>query len=120
LCRACGRLYLRSFVDPQADGPRLAGARADNVIGGGDWGEDRLIRDIVRAALGRGHCDPQSERRPALAAPAQPASGYLPLAEALAARSEAARGWNFGPPAHAKPASWLTDRIGALWPEDPQ
>ena len=42
--------FRRSFFsDP--DGPRLASARAGNVIGGGDWGEDRLVPDIMRAAL---------------------------------------------------------------------
>ncbi|MFZ2112986.1 MAG: CDP-glucose 4,6-dehydratase, partial [Solirubrobacteraceae bacterium] len=43
--------YRRSFFSPK-DGPRVATARAGNVIGGGDWGEDRLIPDIVRAAVG--------------------------------------------------------------------
>ena len=111
--------YLRSFFDPRGDGPRLASARAGNVIGGGDWGEDRLIPDIVRAAL-VGAVIPI--RNPNAVRPWQhvlnPLSGYLRLAEALTARPETAGGWNFGPPTEdAKPVSWLADRIGALWPE---
>ena len=50
--KACAELvdgaYRRSFFSA-GDAPRLASARAGNVIGGGDWGEDRLIGDIVRA-----------------------------------------------------------------------
>jgi CDP-glucose 4,6-dehydratase len=114
--------YAHSFFAPVADGPRLASARAGNVIGGGDWGEDRLIPDIVRAAMA-GAVIPI--RNPNAVRPWQhvlnPLSGYLQLAEALTARPEVAGGWNFGPPAQdAKPVSWLTDRIGALWPEDLQ
>jgi CDP-glucose 4,6-dehydratase len=112
--------YLRSFFDPHADGPRLASARAGNVIGGGDWGADRLIPDIVRAALSGAVI---SIRNPNAVRPWQhvlnPLSGYLQLAQALTARPATAGGWNFGPPQQdAKPVSWLTDRIGALWPED--
>ena len=65
--------YRRSFFsDP--DGPRLASARAGNVIGGGDWGEDRLVPDVMRAVLARrDRAGPQPERDPALAARDQPA-----------------------------------------------
>ena len=53
--KACAELvtasYRRSFFSggDGLPGPRIASARAGNVIGGGDWGEDRLIGDIVRA-----------------------------------------------------------------------
>ena len=50
--KACAELvaaaYRRSFFTA-ADAPRVATARAGNVIGGGDWGEDRLLPDGVRA-----------------------------------------------------------------------
>ena len=92
--------YARSFFAPDADGPRLGSARAGNVIGGGDWGEDRLIPDIVRAALS-GAVIPI--RNPDAVRPWQhvlnPLSGYLQLAEALTTRPDAAGGWNFGPAA---------------------
>lgn len=91
--------YRRSFFsDP--DAPRVASARAGNVIGGGDWGEDRLIPDIIRAvASGR----PIAVRNPDAVRPWQhvlnPLGGYLLLAQQLWHSPEAARGWNFGPPA---------------------
>lgn len=80
---------------------RLASARAGNVIGGGDWAQDRLVVDGVRAiADGR----PIVLRSPAATRPWQhvlePLGGYLLLAARLAGSSEAqafAHGWNFGP-----------------------
>ena len=79
--------------------PRVASARAGNVIGGGDWGEDRLIPDIMRAALaGEPVRDPQPRRDPPVAARAQPAQ-RLPACSPrrCASRAELADGWNFGP-----------------------
>jgi CDP-glucose 4,6-dehydratase len=109
--------YTRSFF-ADAAGPRLGSARAGNVIGGGDWGEDRLIPDIVRAVLAG---QPISIRNPHAVRPWQhvinPLSGYIQLAHALVERPDAGGGWNFGPSADdAKPVSWITDRLGALWP----
>ena len=70
------------FADP--DGPRLASARAGNVIGGGDWGEDRLVPDVMRAALAG---ETARVRNPNSIRPWQhvlnPLSGYLVLAQAL-------------------------------------
>ncbi len=89
--------YRRSFfTDPH--GPRVASARAGNVIGGGDWGEDRLIPDIVRAvAAGK----PIAVRNPEAVRPWQhvlnPLGGYLLLAQQLWDSPAAAHGWNFGP-----------------------
>jgi CDP-glucose 4,6-dehydratase len=109
--------YVRSFFADDPDGPRLASARAGNVIGGGDWGEDRLIPDIVRAALAG---EVIRVRNPTAVRPWQhvlnPLSGYLVLAQALVADAELAGGWNFGPPiADAQPVSWIVDRISELW-----
>jgi CDP-glucose 4,6-dehydratase len=91
--------YRRSFFS-SPDAPRVASARAGNVIGGGDWGEDRLIPDIIRAvASGK----PVEVRNPEAVRPWQhvlnPLAGYLLLAQQLWHSPEAARGWNFGPPA---------------------
>jgi CDP-glucose 4,6-dehydratase len=111
--------YMRSFYS-NGPGPRLGSARAGNVIGGGDWGEDRLIPDIVRAALAG---EPISIRNPQAVRPWQhvlnPLSGYLQLAQALVAAPETAGGWNFGPStADARPVSWVAERFGELWPGD--
>jgi CDP-glucose 4,6-dehydratase len=110
--------YLRSFFAPDPDGPRLASARAGNVIGGGDWGEDRLIPDIMRGAMaGR----PIPVRNPEAVRPWQhvlnPLSGYLRLAEAIHASPEHAGGWNFGPRLDdARPVRWIVERLTELWP----
>ncbi len=125
--KACAELvtgaYRRSFFT--GDGtPRLASARAGNVIGGGDWGEDRLVPDAVRAVETGA---PLLVRNPHAVRPWQhvlsPLSGYLQLAEALArgktAAAEAGQDqgtWNFGPEeADARPVSWIVQRLTELW-----
>ena len=93
--KACAELVTASFRDSFfADGPPIATARAGNVIGGGDWSEDRLIPDCVRALeAGR----PVTLRYPDAVRPWQhvlePLSGYLALAQALVdgAEKDAAR-----------------------------
>jgi CDP-glucose 4,6-dehydratase len=112
--------YLRSFFAPAAGGPRLGSARAGNVLAGGDWGEDRLIPDIMRTALSGGVIP---IRNPGAIRPWQhvlnPLSGYLELAQALARSPEYQGGWNFGPPDDdAKPVSWIVDRIDERWDGD--
>jgi CDP-glucose 4,6-dehydratase len=99
---------------------RVATGRAGNVIGGGDWGEDRLIPDVMRAAAAG---TPIAIRRPDAVRPWQhvlePLSGYLTLAQRLWEDASFAEGWNFGPPAEdARPVRWIADRITELWPGD--
>ena len=118
--KACAELvagaYRTSFF--AVDGlTRLASARAGNVIGGGDWGEDRLLGDIVRAVDAR---RPLRVRNPAAVRPWQhvlnPLSGYLLLAEELCRSEDVARAWNFGPRGEdARPVSWIVERLAALW-----
>ncbi len=79
--------------------PPIATARAGNVIGGGDFGRDRLVPDLVRAiAAGQ----PLVLRRPDATRPFQHVldvlRGYLLLAERLATRTAAVpQACNFGP-----------------------
>lgn len=122
--KACAELvvdaYLRSFLPPEPDGPRLGSGRAGNVIGGGDWGQDRLIPDIMRGAMAG---DPVAVRNPDAIRPWQhvlnPLAGYLRLAEALHENPELQGGWNFGP-AHddARPVRRIADRLAELWPDE--
>jgi len=88
--------YRDSFL--RAQGVRLASARAGNVIGGGDWSEDRLIPDAVRAWQ-QGQV--LEIRRPESVRPWQhvldPLAGYLLLAEAMWHRTAAEEAYNFGP-----------------------
>ena len=110
--------YRRSFFsDPE--GTRLASARAGNVIGGGDWGEDRLVPDAMRAALAG---ETVRVRNPNAIRPWQhvvnPLSGYLVLAQAIWESPEHARAWNFGPTdEEAQPVGWVIERLAELWPE---
>ncbi|HET7883079.1 MAG TPA: CDP-glucose 4,6-dehydratase [Acetobacteraceae bacterium] len=106
--------YRRSFLS----GIGMATVRAGNVIGGGDWAEDRLLPDCMRAlADGR----PIALRNPHAVRPWQhvlePLCGYLMLAERLADDPAAFSGaWNFGPADQdAKPVAWIADRVVAQW-----
>lgn len=91
--------YRESFLAEQ--GIALATARAGNVIGGGDWSEDRLIPDAVRAWQNR---EPLDIRRPEAIRPWQhvlePLFGYMQLAKRLYRQPELAGAYNFGPHAH--------------------
>lgn len=90
-----------SYFAPLGDHPaRVAMGRAGNVIGGGDWSEDRLVPDIVRGCLGP--AGRVSLRAPGAVRPWQhvlePLRGYLMLAERLWNGDDSATGgWNFGP-----------------------
>jgi CDP-glucose 4,6-dehydratase len=77
----------------------ISSARAGNVIGGGDWSEDRLIPDIIRSAINN---ETAIIRNPIATRPWQhvlePLSGYLELGKRLLlGEVEFASGWNFGP-----------------------
>jgi CDP-glucose 4,6-dehydratase len=107
--KACAELLTASFRDSFfAGGPPIATARAGNVIGGGDWSQDRLIPDCVRA-LATGQA--VNLRYPDAVRPWQhvlePLSGYLTLAQTLVeAPQSTPRAVNFGP----DPASFCTVR----------
>jgi CDP-glucose 4,6-dehydratase len=98
--KACAELLTGSFRDSFfGEAAPIATARAGNVIGGGDWSQDRLIPDCVRA-LESG--EPVSLRYPEAIRPWQhvlePLSGYLVLAQALVqAPAASPRAVNFGP-----------------------
>ena len=105
----------------------LATARAGNVIGGGDWSEDRLIPDLIRGFQEK---RPVIIRRPTAIRPWQHVldslQGYITLAEQLLAeRAQFASAFNFGP---ADNDAWPVERIvttaaqmwgeGASWVRD--
>jgi len=101
--KACTELVCRSYADSFLNerGVTVATARAGNVIGGGDWAEDRLVPDFIRA-LERGM--PVQLRYPDAVRPWQhvlePLSGYLAYAQALAEGGGSASlpiALNFGP-----------------------
>lgn len=88
--------YRSAFLQPQ--GVAVASARAGNVIGGGDWSEDRLIPDAIRAWQDNALME---IRRPGAVRPWQhvlePLSGYLRLVEQLWHTPALADAYNFGP-----------------------
>jgi len=109
--------YRRSFMQEQGVG--LATARAGNVIGGGDWADDRLIPDILKAFEQH---KPVVIRNPSSTRPWQhvlePLSGYLVLAQALYENPVSySEGWNFGPhDEDVKPVDWILNHMVASWP----
>lgn len=109
--------YRESFLRSSDIG--VASARAGNVIGGGDWAENRLIPDILRAFEAS---NPVVIRNPHATRPWQhvlePLSGYLLLAEQLFKNpDEFSQAWNFGPYEHdIRPVDWILDQMIYLWP----
>jgi CDP-glucose 4,6-dehydratase len=92
--------FRNSFFSDNDSHVRVASVRAGNVIGGGDWAEDRLLPDCVRALrAGRSIM----VRNPRSIRPWQyvlePLSGYLLLGQKLAESGDDCycTGWNFGP-----------------------
>jgi len=117
--------YRRSFFPPERlveHGVAVATARAGNVIGGGDWAEDRIVPDMVRALAAN---EPVRVRNPDAVRPWQhvlePLSGYLTLGAHLAgrggiARDEACGPWNFGPlPSGARSVREVVELLIAAW-----
>lgn len=114
--------YRRSYFSTPSSSVRLASARAGNVIGGGDWAENRIVPDCIRA-LARN--EPVVVRNKTSTRPWQhvlePLSGYLWLASRLHDRTEnipaLASGFNFGPaPASNRTVAALVDELLQHWP----
>ncbi|MDH4317100.1 MAG: CDP-glucose 4,6-dehydratase [Desulfobulbaceae bacterium] len=105
------------FYSPES--PLLATARAGNVIGGGDWSEDRLIPDLVRAISAGNSLEIRS---PYATRPWQhvlePLCGYLMLGEKLLqGRTEYAEAWNFGPDTEGnRTVSEVLTNLQCHWP----
>jgi len=113
--------FRNSFFNPKdynKHGVAVATARAGNVIGGGDWAEDRLIPDFIRS-MTKG--EELKIRSPYAIRPWQhvlePLAGYLMLAKKLFIEgSKYAEAWNFGPDdKDAKNVEWITRTICDLW-----
>jgi CDP-glucose 4,6-dehydratase len=113
--------YRNSFfnaADYARHGTAVATARAGNVIGGGDWAQDRLIPDIL-AAFEAGRA--VDIRHPQAIRPWQhvlePLRGYLLLAERLYCEGASwAEAWNFGPnDDDARPVGWIVDALARRW-----
>lgn len=113
--------YRNSYFNKERYGEHqvaLATARAGNVIGGGDWANDRLIPDVLRAIES---AQSVKIRNPQATRPWQhvlePLSGYLVLAEKLFTEGSAfAEAFNFGPAEEdAKPVQWIVEQLTQGW-----
>ena len=126
--KACAELVVathqNSFFDAKLNpgAAAIGSARAGNVIGGGDWAEDRLIPDILRAIQ---NGQSVNIRNPHATRPWQhvlePLSGYLALAEKLSSEAgqQYAEGWNFGPrDEDARPVQWIVEQLTQSWSKD--
>lgn len=119
--KACAELVTAAYRDSffEKRGLSVATARAGNVIGGGDWGTDRLLPDFFRANR---NGQELGVRYPEATRPWQhvlePLCGYLILAQHLHASSgEFSEGWNFGPSDEdAKTVRWILTRMTELMP----
>jgi CDP-glucose 4,6-dehydratase len=109
--------YRCSFLQDQGIG--IASVRAGNVIGGGDWADDRLIPDILKSFEKN---KPVIIRNPKATRPWQhvlePLSGYLVLAQNLYKdQKKYAEGWNFGPnEKDVQSVDWILDKMILKWP----
>jgi CDP-glucose 4,6-dehydratase len=111
--------YRRAFF--RTDGaPLLATARAGNVIGGGDWSEDRLIPDLVRSMTSN---QSLGIRSPNATRPWQHVleslSGYLLLGQKLIEGNKNFEGaWNFGPERNGnRTVADVLNKLQTHWPE---
>jgi CDP-glucose 4,6-dehydratase len=127
--KACAELvvsaYRNSFFSPEQYGRHgiaIASTRAGNVIGGGDWADDRLVPDIMRAFAAK---EVLKIRNPSAVRPWQhvlePLAGYLTLAERLCkAGPQYGEAWNFGPEcSDAKPVEWIVRELALAWGGNP-
>ena len=124
--KACVELissaYSRSFFPMvNENGVSIATARAGNVIGGGDFADDRLVPDLIRAFINK---EIVRIRFPDAVRPWQhvlePLFGYLMLARKLYEQGpEFSGAWNFGPDERAMhKVSSFADKMTALWNDD--
>jgi CDP-glucose 4,6-dehydratase len=126
--KACAEILIASYRHSYFPNERypqhktaIASARAGNVIGGGDWAQDRLIPDIIRSLAQQ---QTIQIRYPQAIRPWQhvlePLAGYLQLAQKLYRQgADYAQAWNFASHAEeAKPVQWIVEKMLALWGEN--
>src|SRR5579863_801190 len=119
--KACAELVAASYratLAERGNGVLIANARGGNIIGGGDWSDDRIVPDFVRAVMAR---QPVNLRSPASVRPWQHVMalvhGYLVLAARLLDGDHtAADNWNFGPSDEAaRTVADLIEQLSSTW-----
>ena len=115
--KAAAELVTAAYRASFFAGAKVASARAGNVIGAGDWADNRIVPDAIRALAGG---RPIPLRNPGHTRPWQhvlePLAGYLELALAVAGDAAFARGWNFGPdPDEVATVEALAREVARAW-----
>jgi CDP-glucose 4,6-dehydratase len=118
--KGCAELVSSAYRNSyfQESNVALATARSGNVIGGGDWANDRIVPDAIRAFIEN---KPLLVRNPKAVRPWQhvlePLSGYLVLCQQLLKNPiDYSEAWNFGPnDEDEQPVSFLVDIIANTW-----
>lgn len=118
--KACAELVAASYASSLAaagNGVHIATARGGNIIGGGDWSDNRIVPDFVRAAVGGSAL---TIRNPQAVRPWQHvlalAHGYLMLGDRLLRGDLQGTTWNLGPSSgEAKPVSDLLAALQSHW-----
>ena len=118
-CELLVSSYRNSFFNDE-NSPNIASVRAGNVIGGGDWSEDRLIPDILESFQNKKEV---IIRNPLSVRPWQhvlePLSAYLILAEKLYNNKQFNGAWNIGPyEKDCKSVEWILNSMINLWGKD--
>jgi CDP-glucose 4,6-dehydratase len=111
--------YIKSFFNKQNNNVRISIARAGNVIGGGDWSENRLIPDCVRAWLGgkKVLIRNLNSTRPWQHV-LEVLSGYIRLAIILNNNKKIhGEAFNFGPSSKNYKVEEILGAIKKIWPE---
>jgi len=121
-CEMVVQAWRHSYFSDPARPVAIATARAGNVIGGGDWAEDRLVPDAMRAFMAR---RPLVVRNPSAVRPWQhvlePLAGYARLAGAMLAGLSDEGAFNFGPAGEdARSVSVVADSLVSYWGDDAQ
>lgn len=120
--KACSELVTAAYRDSFLStlDIKVATARAGNVIGGGDWAEDRLIPDLLKSLINH---EKIKIRNPHAIRPWQhvlePLKGYLLLCENLVLKGkDYAQAWNFGPlDSQIKNVQWIVEHMLEKWPK---
>lgn len=118
--KSCSEMVTQSFVRSYSLNCNVSTARAGNVIGGGDFSENRILPDCIRAAES---CTPILLRNPGSVRPWQhvlePLNGYLTLARALYENETKEASFNFGPESvDCLAVGELTDLFCKFWGEN--
>lgn len=122
--KGCSELITTAYIEsyfkgkPKNADVSLASVRAGNVIGGGDWAQDRLVPDCIRAFVKKRDVNIRNlwAVRPWQHV-LEPLSGYMALAIKMHENGQSySGGWNFGPDVKdMKPVKWLVEYIVKRW-----